>query len=236
MFPCACSLRSTQCAALIALTAAAGIARIEPARESIQSAPQVSHQIELRATRPSGLLTLSEIAAPWLAYFLSTISSESTSARDSSPAAVSHCDPAWAEFAGVDLARVGSASPRNPFGFEVMRPSARQHAIPYAVGPPRCELTQTHDAAGTNVPGDSAACDRSGSGIAKVSKSVFSARDARDCRQRPILVGVNSPSFALRGEPVVSFNHRPALNAAGAELLLSKARPTPVRLNSFLHA
>ena len=229
MFACACSLRSTQCAALIELSAAAGIARIEPARESVQSASQGSHHIELRDARPSGLLTISEVVAPWLAYFLSTISSESTSAQDASPAAVSHLDPAWAELAAVDCASVASASPpRNLFRFAVMRPSARQHAIPYALGPPRSEITQTHHAAGTHVPGDSAACDRSGSGIANVSKSVFSARDARDCRQRPILVGVNFPSFALRGEPVVRFNHRPALNAAGAEPLFPKARPTPV--------
>src|SRR6266700_1425341 len=39
MFPCACSLRSTQCAALIALATAAGISRFEPASIKTSTPP-----------------------------------------------------------------------------------------------------------------------------------------------------------------------------------------------------
>lgn len=53
MFPCACSLRSTQCAALIALATAAGLARIDDSYSPAPTAPQsgssaVEYRIEPR--------------------------------------------------------------------------------------------------------------------------------------------------------------------------------------------
>src|SRR5688572_21697870 len=81
MFPCACSLRSTQCAALIALAAAAGIMRIEPGRT--QGAPRsepepqrlisqldagVSNSIHFQiAAAAAPWVQLVQVAAEWIA-------------------------------------------------------------------------------------------------------------------------------------------------------------------------
>ena len=67
MFLFACSLRSTQCAALIALATAAGVARIEPAQTTARSRPDfpectpISISVSIAHSRESAIRSL----APW---------------------------------------------------------------------------------------------------------------------------------------------------------------------------
>src|SRR5688572_8098764 len=128
MFPCACSLRSTQCAALIALAAAAGIMRIEPARTqgTPRSEPEPQRAIsplDASVSNQMGHFQFVAAAAPWVHLF--QIASEWVAAAEvRAPFSLS---PPLAERELL------------AFDFRTIGPSAREHSFPYAVGPPKSD-------------------------------------------------------------------------------------------------
>ncbi len=148
MFASPCSLRSTQCAALIALATAAGIMRVEVAEarssDSRTTKPEtnLATRIELpRSAQTARFEVAFDAVAPWLALFqvAAQLSAES-------PAAIA--------------APLSSTAPAAPLPFPprlCCGPTARQHSYPFAVGPPARDHAFQPLAAGTYVPGDSAA-------------------------------------------------------------------------------
>ena len=209
MFPSACSLRSTQCAALIALATAAGISRFEPATESsaadhgpaINSA--TTSTVTLRATYFQLALKL---LAPWLNA--SPELRRTDSPADSAPSARIPSP----EYAGADSAELRSSPPAadvvaSIFPPSIAAPCAQRHSFPYAVGPPARENTSQPRADGTFVPCDSAARRSSFLRIALVRFVRSDFDDARLARRdfagatvaRPLSIS----SAGLPGQPEI---------------------------------
>ncbi len=216
MFVSPCTLRSTQCAALIALAAVAGIARVETTRPA-PSPDQTStaHTHGRQSSQP--LDRLVGFAAPtwtpaWLQplasvalWFLSgneTRASSELSAATTPPlpsAAHAALPPVVAACLQPDHALVTSAlaHPAEP------RPAlcTRAHLIPFAVGPPARAVNLSHRAVGTAVPADDTVRCSSISPSAFLL-SCFVARLACPEFSGHLSVGPSfSPSSALRGEP-----------------------------------
>ena len=216
MFVSPCTLRSTQCAALIALAAVAGIARVEtprPAPPPDQTSTAHTHGRQ----RSQPLERLVGFAAPtwtsaWLQplasvalWFLSgnetRAASELNAATTSTLPSAAHAavPPAVAASLHPDLALVTSAlaHPAEP------RPAlcARAHLIPFAVGPPARAVNLPHRAVGTAVPADDTVRCSSIFPSAFLP-SCFIARLACPEFSDLHLVGLSiSPSSALRGKP-----------------------------------
>jgi hypothetical protein len=192
MFPCACSLRSTQCAALIALAAAAGIMRIQPAQpERAQAnrpdAGNLKSQLAPKIFDTTSHFQVKESAAPWL-HFVQLVSDL---AAESDGEAVPALSPPTEVGARLD------------FPSSVWLPSARQHSFPYAVGPPASGHTWTSRADDTWVSGDSVARRGYVSRIALDLTPKFSARATRRGNPGLTMAGAfPQPNSALRGEPV----------------------------------
>jgi hypothetical protein len=223
MLSCACSLRSTQCAALIALATAAGISRFEPAsggaNERATDTPTVTRaeggQLSLRFFR-AALTAL----APWFPRLDPAVAA---SASIAPPACdQGHCDQGDDSGGGRHAAFPAAspsrslpvldlvASPSMPFPACAPGPSARNHSFPFAVGPPDARAANRR-VAGTAVPGDSAARRRLVEEFA--ADSLVAACAARAPSPSPELDGpLSNPSFALRGKPELS----PAFEPCGA--------------------
>lgn len=210
MFPCAYSLRSTQCAALIALAAAAGISRFEPAddggREKLREPNREAS--ETRATgcaKPSFFHLSIDRPSPWtepliemVAWCLSAADDNSVTSEEPTNGSLG-----WFEAPTVALEILAPLTgPATEHSTAADRaPSARQHRFPYAVGPPAAWSQTPLRAEGTFVPGDSAA--RRSFRIA-TSFTVSSAHVARCWVTGPEIAGpifFPLPSMALRGQP-----------------------------------
>lgn len=194
MFVSPCCLRSTQCAALIALATAAGIMRVElaEARPSASRSTNPEGNLTSRLELPRSLpVTRFEIAfeavAPWLAVF-----------------------QVAAQFVGERPAEMATplpvTAPATPLPFPTRLhsgPAARPHSYPFAVGPPAHGTTSFARADDTSLSPDSTARSFAVSRVVVVSLLSFSARLTRLGTPGPKLAGTfSSPSFALRGEPV----------------------------------
>ena len=188
MFPCACSLRSTQCAALIALAAAAGIMRIEPRNERAGSSSPSGEQVSIKSVDQAAR-SMSRFhidggtIAPWVRLV--------------------HVTWQLVDWAPPALSPPIEKILRPRFIETLPLPSARQHSFPYAVGPPPSRITPTPRAGDTEVSGDSIA--RRGL-FSRLAADLFLHRFARTPRTGnpgPKLAGTfSNPSSALRGEPV----------------------------------
>jgi hypothetical protein len=190
MFPCACSLRSTQCAALIALAAAAGIMRIEPppapmaetpARQPIRQSAQIEwgkQRMEVRAATEIfrlQLRSLLELAASCDAF--------------------ETCSP----LPGFVACRACAAAYSVP---PAAAPSARQHSFPFAVGPPADGAILDPRAADIEVSGDLAARRSTRFRVAVCFVLLFAALTQRDAHRTTESAGsAFDPSLALRDEP-----------------------------------
>lgn len=225
MFSCACSLRSTQCAALIALAAAAGIMRVEPARAERPATPP--RAAEHTAEGDPFLLSLTERRfqyasefAPWLMFHLAA----GLMAEAAEAASVSSVPPPAADDANLHF-----PSPPDTVG-----PSAQRHSYPFAVGPPQHRPTSNPRVDDTLVSGDFVTCGSLVSRVASCPTAASNARLTRDRTPAPMLVRVLSrPGSALRGEPVdISF--RPAfLGMAGlrrSHRFVARALPDPIQI------
>lgn len=221
MFCSPCSLRSSSCAALIALATMAGLSRFEPASGKSAAASPLA-----RARQTISVTSLSraqfypvamQALAPQFRVSRPSIDFASDHRGGDSPLALLFITPgeSWRPIAAPVTAPLISPAAVQPAR------SARRHSYPYAVGPPRCKSHKPLRAAGTEVPGDSCARRSQVSRIAPTSISIPSAllMHALDSGP-PSAKSTFFPSSALRGEP--AFLCRPSYAAA------ARARSGPV--------
>ena len=224
MFSSVCSIRSAQCAALIALAAVVGLSRFEPTSQpepdtagassvtrSVPRHSSFSHAFGLLA-HAIGLYREAFIRPA----FISTPPADESTARALArpPLGCSSADPI------VSVRRADFPVDAFAFSHPPDRESAavRPHRLPFAVGPPSPHVTPPHRAAGTSVPKDVTARWPMYTPVVPLSVSPV-ARVA--CCQ---LVGQHLaalkflPSSALRGEPApfpTSVRFRLPLGASG---------------------
>lgn len=202
MFSSPCSLRFTQCAALIALAAAAGISRFEavPARPQALR-PVAAVQTCATATtisRAPFYLAAMEALVPRMRASRSTCGFECDRGTgclfSDLPALAPHDSwPSGASLADSSLIFYAPA-------LRGLSPS--KHSYPYAAGPPRRRINQPLRAAGTTVPGDSRARRSLFSRIVRGFAFLVGAHVIRPADAGLKLAGSNfQPSSALRGEP-----------------------------------
>ncbi len=225
MLPSVCSIRSAQCAALIALATIAGISRFEPSSEpepaSNQSHPSVTRTTPLHrsSSRPSALLA--QLARLYLEHFFLASPRACTVAGDLA-APTSATPPLYANHPTACVTPAHAAN-HTADAFAFSRPpdcvsaAVRPHCFPFAVGPPPPHATPPHRAAGTSVPQDVTARWSFVSPV--VPASLFSvARLACTQFSGQLLAAPNfPPSSALRGEPAAlptSVRFRPSLGVA----------------------
>ena len=207
MFSSVCSLRSAQCAALIALATVAGIARFESSSPSQPNAGPSSPASSLAAPRHRTHLDPCVLLAHVIRLYRDVFLAPSLpcSTPDERPARAANLPPqALAPGAAptpgwpANLA----ASPRafaRPADFA--SDAVRSHRFPFAVGPPAQPTPPPHRADGTSVrPNVSARCPCAPSIV--IVRLFPVARPARRRFSGPPLAARQLlPSFALRGEP-----------------------------------
>ena len=224
MFPSVCSIRSAQCAALIALAAVVGLSRFEPTSQPEPDTAGTSSVTRSVPRHPSfsrafGLLAHAigfyreVFVRP--TFISSPLADEPTAgALVRPPLGCSSAEPI------VSVRRADFLLDAFAFSHPQDRESTavRQHRFPFAVGPPSPHVTPPHRAAGTSVPKDVTARWSIYAPVVPLSVSPV-ARVA--CCQ---LVGQRLaalkflPSFALRGEPApfpTSVRFRLSLGASG---------------------
>jgi len=232
MFVSPCTLRSAQCAALIALATVAGIARVETnhltqrARAASEPTTQTRH-----ATRPTlHFLNYSNNPTPaWTSPWLQPVatvalwffSSNATTPADC-PADLALPSAAPTELPCPAIATSAAAPPAT----SLPALCTRDHLIPFAVGPPASTAHFTHRAVGTSVPADvTVRCPVVFSINSPLVPSLSCSVARLAC---PVFSGPSSagrffsPSSALRGEPApfpALLLPRPSLGAS--------ARPGP---------
>ena len=233
MFLFACSLRSAQCAALIALATAAGVARIEPAQTTERNRPDfpectpMSVSVSPLDRRESAIKSFE----PWLRLIqMLTLHSTVTAAaalqhEASTPSALSTALPFPSSADSLTVLVSGGSSPELRPHFESGL-SAQEHGFPFAIGPPSSQASFNPRAGGTRVPADLAA-RRKFVSSAVVSLFCFVARLARREFAGHRLAGSHfNPGSTLRAEPAfhpVRLGQRPWPGISGRRgaLLLS---------------
>ncbi len=207
MLSSACSLRSAQCAALIALAAVAGISRFAPSSSSQPDTRRDAPSASVTAPRPQPHLHPCVLLAHFVrccrhAFFTSA---PAPITPEELPAPVANL-PLHTSAPGADPAPSWTAAlAANPRSFahaaDVSPLSVRRHVIPFAVGPPAPTPPPPHRADGTSVRHDvSARCLRFPSvvivrlfPVARLARRRFSGQP---WAARPLLL-----RSALRGEP-----------------------------------
>lgn len=203
MFHSPCSLRSSTCATLIALAAAAGISRIEPAAAKPLAPLQAVIRVLATASRQTFAHTYPISLAACAQPVQCRQSVFSLEAADPVPAAalagVVDC-PASPTLVEAEISF---------FGHVDAAPTAQKHSYPYAVGPPECGTENPIRAAGNALPGDSPARRSPCSRIAPVFVSKFPALLARQFDSGRLSAESNFlPDSALRSEPEPPLDQR----------------------------
>ena len=211
VFVSPCTLRSTQCAALIALAAAAGIARVASPVSSASDGPVSPNQHApgpARTVRPTFFEIVHTAAAPWVrnlavvaGWFLHGPRGEASSTGAGQANAFHQGGCVKAEL----TVRVAPSAATNIVRLEFFAPAfcARRFVLPFAVGPPADECIPNPNASGTNVPGDPIAAGLSGSRIACLWERTCEARLARlSSRSFEVTEQFSLPGSALRREPL----------------------------------
>ena len=207
MFSSVCSLRSAQCAALIALATVAGIARFEPSSPSQNDADPRSPASSLTAPRHRTHLHPCVLLAHVIRLYRDVFFAPSLPCPtpDERPALAANVPP-------HGLAPGTPPSPSWPAGLATSprafaRPAdfasdaVRSHRFPFAVGPPAQPTNPPHRADGTSVrPNVSARCPCAPS-IVLVRLFPVARPARRSFSGQPITAGPFRPSSALRGEP-----------------------------------
>lgn len=238
MFASVCSIRSAQCAALIALAAAAGISRFEPATPTEPDPATTAQAAPHAAPKQSVFIYPARVLECFRLLFAGSVSFSSCATSASaisspSDAAVPETVPPelWFEPTPVvpplfDLATCATSFPLAP---DFNAAGVGQHRFPYAVGPPCRSATSSPRAARTRVPGDSTACRISAARIAP--SSVFFARAPsapfeRAIPPRPVVAGsISEPSLTLRGEPSLSPKFPPGFALPASRSVLAPTSP-----------
>ena len=231
MFPSVCSIRSAQCAALIALAAVVGLSRFEPtsqpepdtagASSVTRSVPRHSSFSHPLASRAFGLLAhaigLYREVFVRPTFISSPLADEPTArarALGRPPLGCSSADPI------VSVRRADFPVDAFAFSHPPDRESAavRQHRFPFAVGPPSPHVTPPHRAAGTSVPKDVTARWPMGSPVVPFSFPPVARIACCQFAGQRLAALKFPPSFALRAEsaPVpTSVRFRPSLGVSG---------------------
>lgn len=243
MFISACSIRSAQCAALIALATAAGISRFEPVTQAEPDPASTTQSVTRTAPKRAVFTYPARLLACFRLFFAGSVSLPSFSA--STPTTSIPADPAapdighpefWFETAPVAApvsAPVVCATSfhRSPDSTDI---GVRQHRFPFAVGPPTYGATITPRAARTRVLGDSPACRMSASRVASSSvlfARFLSAPFERTSRPRLVVAGLPSePSLTLRGEPSLSPEFQPGFSQPTPTSVHPATSPTAVAI------
>lgn len=194
MFASPCSLRSAQCATLIALAAAAGISRFEPApaRPAVGVAAIVSILAAMAKTPQAHTYPIS-IAVCAHAAPRARMTLAASAAETLAPLA------AEAPAAGWSPAPSAIESAISFFDWAGAAPTVREYSYPYAVGPPRRGYATPLRVAGNALPGDSSTRRSQVSRIARVSENISSAYVIRTEDRGPRLARLAFvPSSALR--------------------------------------
>ena len=170
MFSSPCSLRSAQCATLIALAAAAGISRFEPApAKPMAGVAAIVSMLAAVATTPQTPAYPISIAACAHAAPRAQMTLAASAAETFAPLSAEAPAASWSptplaiktEISFFDCARAV--------------PAARKHSYPYAVGPPRHGIDNPLRVAGNALPGDSSTRRSQVSRIARVSEFHFAS-------------------------------------------------------------
>jgi len=204
-----CSLRSTQCAALIALAAVAGLSRFEPAP-----------QPERAGTDNLIDCTTAFYSRPAIRFLADCVSFALRFGQATPKGQVSETQTATVASQALSVAVItahfvetASQTSLSLYPARTVTFSSRKHEIPYAVGPP---VTGTYfdllSADGIYLPGDSAGSGKfaafssspifvSESGAVRGDAVPAEVRPSRLLSSAPDRVGLNpEPDFALRGE------------------------------------
>jgi hypothetical protein len=221
MFLSACSLRSTQCAALIALAAAAGISRFEhePAASMTNDSGAAPPQSTTARAIFSDQRSLTFASVRWFQSAAETLIAifAPERARAATQNNVSANSPVDSPAPSPFLAGDSSLAPPPPAigGTVIFFPepapavTEHDHVWPYAVGPPRHGTNRQKilRVASTAVPCDSTPRRMSASTVSRIAFSPFEfvARDSRALSVGPVSAAPHvSPGFVLRDEPEFS--------------------------------
>ena len=194
MFSSPCSLRSSTCATLIALAAAAGISRFEPApaKPTVGVAAIVSMLATVAKTPQTHAYPVS-LAACAHAAPMAQMTLAASDAETLAPFAAESPAAGWSPVPSAIESEISF------FDWVGAVPTARQHSYPYAVGPPRHGISNPLRVAGTAVLGDSSTRRSQVSRIARVSVSVPCAPLMRLTDSGPKLAeSFSLPSSAVR--------------------------------------
>ena len=230
MFPSACSLRSTQCAALIALATAAGISRFDAPAENNPSQ-------DLNAPGATTTVTVSvantyfrfvQAFAPWLKLFGFESEQHGQTAEVAAIGPDCAKDHARAEVTRTTLPacrEFASASPVQSLTSLALGPSARQHSFPFAVGPPTGLRNSHRPVAGTFVPCDSATSSVAVPAAPRIARLFSVSSVARLARGKfPAEASLARPRFG----PAVLRDATASLSAGLSAVAFSAARaPAP---------
>jgi len=214
MFASPCNLRSTQCAALIALATVAGIARVETTSQPNGAAIVAeTNTLTTPAAHPTlpGFTLAPTSSAPWLQPFATLVlwflSAENRSdpdlavATSSAPgqapvaaALITPPAPTLPPAKTTEPSVVHRSAPRVALG-------SRSHLIPFAVGPPRSQRTPPLRANGTPVPTVDFARRLFVVPVAHFSFRLVARLACGSFSRHPWVGLIFSPSFVLRGAP-----------------------------------
>lgn len=248
MFVSPCSLRSAQCAALIALAAAAGLARTGPETTSrANPAPSETNvPVASRLTLDLGSdrfdpahFTLSPASSsrdafarpsPWLQP-LSTLAlwflcgTESAADLTQAPVASPSSDPsevdALAEAALPDrpFAPTLATSPARPPASDRPALCTLSHLMPFAVGPPAFGTQNNRRVAGTSVPSD----------LASLRSLLFACFRSVRSVSLPFFSVARLACPSLFAPRPADASYRPSSALRGKPALSALRHPTPLR-------
>jgi len=223
MIPCACSLRSTQCAALIALATVAGIVRFEQGRPTAAAEDiDATQRVEKRAApgdcchHHSSLETM----APWLRLFEGLLANVPRFTPDEHTV-----DGSAEETSAPSSARQEKNLPGIPLPVSGSKPlsfarddgppfSTRAHSFPFALGPPRRGTrSMNHRADGTEVPGDSTVWRKVFSRIAFPASFSSAPAGRAESAKQDFVASCGNRGVALSGEPeYLAHDEHPAVS------------------------
>ena len=224
MFPSVCSIRSAQCAALIALAAVVGLSRFEPTSQpepDTAGTSSVTRSVPRHPSFSHAFGLLAHAIGLYREAFIRPAAISTPPADESTARALSR-PPLGCSTADPIVSTLRADFPVDAFAFsrpaDLGSAAGRQHRVPFAVGPPPRYATPPHRAAGTSVPKDVTARWPMGSPVVPFSFSPVARIACCQFAGQRLAALKFPPSFALRGEsaPVpTSVRFRPSLGVSG---------------------
>ncbi len=248
MFVSPCSLRSAQCAALIALAAAAGLARTGPETTSrISTAPSETNvPVASRLTldlgsdrvdpahfnlcprssyrdafaRPSPWLQPLSTVALWFLCGTESASDLTAATKAPTSSGPSGVDAlAGAAVADLPLAPTLATAPAFPRFSDRPALCTLSHLMPFAVGPPAFGTQNNRRVAGTSVPSD----------LASLRSLLFACFRSVRSVSLPFFSVARLACPSLSAPRPADASHRPSSALRGKPVLSALRHPTPLR-------